>query len=737
MRRIRLHTKFITLLIGVSLVPVLVVAGVTLLRYQATLQSDAMKLESQLAATAAAEIRTFIVSQFGILDNITAIYNPDFPIKSDVAGQITEVILLRSDNFFDISVVDESGHEVARKNRIIAVTQQDLRDRSSSEAFREVQKSGVYVGPVYVEGGRPFFDVARSIVDIHGTFVGAVIAQVDARVMPSVVANISKIVQSPGRVYVVDDKGVVIAHPDISYVLSQKDLSALPAVREVIASGGTADSSATYQNENGDTVLGSGHPMTIQIFGLRSSETPLTIKWYVIAEQPASAVFSGARQAALFSFIISLAAIIIAIFAAIYFADIISRPIEALHRAALEFGKGNLSYRAKVESSDEIGDLAKSFNTTAGELAQTVESLKSSEAETVAERNKLALILSSITNAVIAVDHSGKTILFNHAAEVLTGHSTKETLDKPLQSFISLWEGDKPLDPAPLYAKGATSSGAISKKNLKLQHANGEDHYVTLVTDRLLDGAGSDLGVVLTFEDVTRELIMDRTKHEFVSIAAHQLRTPLTGLSWVFETLLSKTSGELSPEQRDIARGGYDAIHRMIELVNDLLDISQIEEGRFGVTLVKQSVQPVLEHVLDVARKQAENRSITFNASITERLPDLEIDALKFEFVLNNIVDNALKYTHNGGKVELKAAVEKNTLLFTIADTGIGIPAGDAERVFGKFFRSKNARSVFTDGSGLGLYVAKNIVEQHHGKIWFTSAENSGTTFFVSLPLPG
>src|SRR3989344_2304212 len=677
MLRFLLHTKFIVLLTSVSLVPLIVVAGVTLARYQQTLEDDASKLGHQLASTAAAEIRSFMVSQFGILENIAAIYHPDFPIEPNIAEDITEITLLRSENFMDISVVDAAGDEIARKNRLLVVTENDLGNVSATEAFASVRERGVYVGPVYVRSGRPFFDLGRRIIDSQGKFAGAVFAQVDARIMPDVVGDISEIVDPPGRVYIVNERGTVIAHPDLSYVLAERDLSALPPVHAIAENPENHDmaASGTYVNENGDRVLGSSHPMTIQLFDLRSSETP-SINWYVIAEQPEASVYGEARRAAYFSLAVSLIAVLLAIAAAVFFAGRISRPIEALHRAALEFGKGNLGYRASVETRDEIGDLAQSFNTTAGELEKTVASLKSEEQVTAAERNKLSLILAGITNAVIAVDLGGNIILFNRSAEALTGRSVRDVMGKAVKDIITLRDGERVIDQSEYSpVSDAHSEGPVfAKNNLRMQGKDGEEHFVNVVSGRIREGLNINLGCVITFQDITREYVMD------------------------------------------------------------LLDVSRIEEGRFGIKPEVQPLSPLLSRVLDNLKKQAAKKSVNLESRISPDLPLVSIDADKMEFVLNNIVDNAVKYTPAGGTVEVSTRTEKGAILIEVRDTGIGIPAAEFDRVFTKFFRSRKALLYHTDGSGLGLYVAKNIVEQHGGSVAFQSVENQGTTFVISLP---
>ncbi|OGG57441.1 hypothetical protein A2853_03700 [Candidatus Kaiserbacteria bacterium RIFCSPHIGHO2_01_FULL_55_17] len=733
-RGVRLHTKFIVLLTGVSLVPLLVVSLVTLNRFQKTLNADAAKLGEQLAATASAEIKSFMVSQLRILDNVAALYQPEFPIEPDVAEGILENIMFRSENFSDISVVDTNGKEVARKNRLLVITDNDLRSWADTPAFEAVRERSIYIGQVLVQSGRPLFDLGIRIENAHGEFAGAVFAEVDARVMPSVVSEISDIVGRPGRVYIVNEKGIVIAHPDLSYVLGERDLSDLPTVRSVVEAPETAGISSRYTNEQGLDVLGSAHPMSIELFDSRTSTSP-RINWFVIAEQPFDVIYGGAREAAIFSIIISFAAVILAALTAVFFAGRISHPIELLHQATQEFGRGNLEYRAPVERRDEIGALGKSFNTMAETIGNTMRSLKHEEEIVSAERNKLSIILSGITNAVIAVDLDNNIILFNKAAETLTGRHSDDVLGKPIQEIITLNDGDHEVAVAEYCPQhGTVIEGPVySKNDLRMNDLGGGEHIVNLVSGRIREGANIQLGCILTFQDITREFVMDRTKREFVSIAAHQLRTPLTGMAWAAETLLSGAKGALGTAQKELVERGLNAIHGMVGLVNDLLNVTRIEEGRFGIKTEVQSLAPLLERVMTTLQKEALKKNIHLRAEIAEDLPPVAIDASKMEFVFDNIIDNAIKYTPAGGSVRVRMEKEGGDARVTVSDTGIGIPAGDRERVFTKFFRSQKALSYHTDGSGLGLYVARNIIQQHGGRISFETEEDKGTTFSIFL----
>lgn len=229
---------------------------------------------------------------------------------------------------------------------------------------------------------------------------------------------------------------------------------------------------------------------------------------------------------------------------------------------------------------------------------------------------------------------------------------------------------------------------------------------------------------------------LDSIKSEFVSIAAHQLRTPLTGIRWSYLAMLEETDGALAPKQREVAEDGLHTTMRAIELINDLLDVARIEEGRFGFTMTRQSVVPIAERIYANFLKTTEDKGIRLlleaNGPAT---PPCLIDAEKISVLLDNIVDNAVKYTPPGGTILLRVSHEGAFIRISVKDTGIGIPTEQQKRVFTKFFRGDNAQLFQTSGTGLGLYVAKNIAERHNGTLVFESAKGQGTTFTLTLPI--
>lgn len=251
-----------------------------------------------------------------------------------------------------------------------------------------------------------------------------------------------------------------------------------------------------------------------------------------------------------------------------------------------------------------------------------------------------------------------------------------------------------------------------------------------------------EVGKILVQRDIelteanTRLMALDASKSEFVSVAAHQLRTPVTGIRWSFNALLDHELGVMNSEQEKVLQDGLKSSIRMIALINDLLNVARIEEGRFGLRFKKLPFGPMMQGVIDRHKKTIDEKGILLLLDIQSAIPSLNLDEEKMNIALDNIFDNAIKYTAPGGTVTVKIKEEGSNIHVLISDTGIGIPKNQINKLFVKFFRADNAMRFQTSGSGLGLYVVKNVVESHGGIITVTSEENKGTTFAFTLPIP-
>lgn len=228
---------------------------------------------------------------------------------------------------------------------------------------------------------------------------------------------------------------------------------------------------------------------------------------------------------------------------------------------------------------------------------------------------------------------------------------------------------------------------------------------------------------------------IDHLKSDFISVAAHQLRTPLSGVKWVLKLMLDGDLGSISNDQKEMLKRGYETNEKMIQLVNDLLNVSRIDNKKFGYEFKKDDFSKLLYTLIGNSDLSASQHNIEMQyVNRIGDIPEFIFDADKVMIALQNIVDNAIKYTLPGGKVSV--IVEKNGdfIEIKVSDTGVGIPKADLSKLFSKFFRATNVIHLQTEGSGLGLFIVKNIIEKHGGKIFVDSVEGKGTTFIVTIP---
>lgn len=231
-----------------------------------------------------------------------------------------------------------------------------------------------------------------------------------------------------------------------------------------------------------------------------------------------------------------------------------------------------------------------------------------------------------------------------------------------------------------------------------------------------------------------RDRAISRMKSEFISITAHQLRTPLSSLKWTFDLIRDGNLGKFSEEQQEYLDNCRIANEKIIDTVNNLLDLTRIEEGRFLYEYSKARIEDLIEETVDGLKLAAERKKITIDFKKTS-VPPVLIDAEKMTIAVKNLMENALSYTPRGGKIDVSIDRNAGESIIKIRDTGIGIPKRQAHKVFKKFFRAKNALEFETSGSGIGLYITKNIIEKHGGRIWFESKEGEGTCFYFTIPI--
>ncbi len=354
------------------------------------------------------------------------------------------------------------------------------------------------------------------------------------------------------------------------------------------------------------------------------------------------------------------------------------------------------------------------------------------------EKVKYEALLTSIGDGMIATDEDGKVLVMNPQAGRMLGRDATDSIGKFFTDVISLEQNEKeemiPLEKRPIFQ--TLSAGARIAMVSYYFKSDGAKFPVSVTSAPiLLDG--TLIGAIVVFRDITKEKEIDKSKTEFVSLASHQLRTPLSAIRWYSEMLGSGKLGPLNPSQKDYLGEIYKSNRRMIDLVNALLNVSRIDMGTFAIEPEPTDIKEIAESVFQELFVKIQESELRVSASYEENFPKVSVDPKLMRIIVQNLLSNAMKYTEKGGSVSLSLTKDDKNMLLRVSDTGVGIPAGVRDKVFTKLFRADNARAVESEGTGLGLYIIKSIVERGGGRTWFVSEENKGTTFFVEIPLAG
>ncbi|MCX6779177.1 MAG: ATP-binding protein, partial [Candidatus Magasanikbacteria bacterium] len=346
---------------------------------------------------------------------------------------------------------------------------------------------------------------------------------------------------------------------------------------------------------------------------------------------------------------------------------------------------------------------------------------------------KFQLAVENASDHIIIADPDAKILFANKAAQKITGFNFEEMIN----NTPSLWGKQ-------MTAEFYKNFWHVIKEEKKQfdgeiinKRKNGESYVAEIHVVPILKDNGDVQFFVGIERDITKAKEVDKSKTEFVSLASHQLRTPLTAISWYIEMLMNGKAGKLKPEQLKYLDEVYKGGQRMRDLVNALLNVSRIDLGTFAIDPEEVDIKEICDSVIAEMEPTILNKKLKVTKKYIEVPAKFVADQKLFRIILQNLISNAVKYTPPKGKVEIKMEKNKKDLLITVADSGYGIPLNQQEKIFSKLFRADNAKIKDPDGTGLGLYIIKSILDHSGGKTWFESEENKGSKFFVSLPLSG
>lgn len=409
----------------------------------------------------------------------------------------------------------------------------------------------------------------------------------------------------------------------------------------------------------------------------------------------------------------------------------ITHPLRKIQIAAMKIANGDFSHELKADSKDELGALTESFDYMRQKVLKSLE-----EVYAFAKRDET--LIDSIIDSIIAVDHEGKIILFNAAAEAATGWSRLGAIHRSLDHVVSFSDQETQIEPLSMVRAVAETGKArsflhpISMTGTKKQQVT----PVTMSIAPFVEEGGAH-GAVMVLKDVSELHELDRIREEFVSIASHQLRTPLTAIRWLLETLVKAIEDkklQMEVKQQATLEQAYARTLSMSELVSSLLALSRIDAQKVKASLAPVDLQALCQKLQISFQIEAQRRQIAFGFMCNIENPIMSDEILLTEIV-TNLVSNAMKYTKPGGKVSLEIMEKDSNLQAVISDNGIGIPDDQHKSMFKKFFRAKNALSFTPEGTGIGLYMVKSFLDLLGGAINFESKENVGSRFTVSVPL--
>ncbi|MES2023091.1 MAG: ATP-binding protein [Patescibacteria group bacterium] len=374
-------------------------------------------------------------------------------------------------------------------------------------------------------------------------------------------------------------------------------------------------------------------------------------------------------------------------------------------------------------------------------LKKRTEELEYAKDKIENEKRKLSTILSSMGECLIAVSDAGEIVLMNQMAQATLGRAEADSTGEKIEDVLTLVKDGKliPQRSHPVYKaiKGKDIARVSLNDNVSIKDKSGRVFPVVLSAVSTLGKVDDgEVSVIIVFRDVSTEKAVDEAKTEFVSLAAHQLRMPLTSIRWYSEMLISGDAGVLNPDQKSYLDEIYQNNKRMVNLVNQLLSVSRIRLGTFKIEPVPTDMNEIVESVLGELKPDITKKNMQVVKNYTKDLEKMNADPGLLRVVLQNLISNAIKYTPEKGTITI-AIEEGKEFSIKVSDTGYGIPEADSGKIFSQLFRAENIKGKDVEGTGLGLYMVKTIVEQVGGAISFHSEENKGTTFRVTFPKIG
>lgn len=775
----RLFFKYVTPILALVGGALVVSSAVSVYFSYQEMRNGLLALEHEKAQSAAMRIGQFvreIEHQIGwtAMPQFAADGNADEQQRLDFVKLLRQVPAIT-----EVVEIDAQGREQLRLSRLAMDVIGSGVDRSSDPGFIRARGGDTYFGPVHFrKETEPYMSIA-----IRSGRGGVTAVEVNLKFIWDVITQI-RLGQS-GLAYVVGPDGTLIAHPDISLVLQQTDMSALPQVKAALTGEGDVE---------GGEIAGEAHNRSGQaVLTAHSRIAPMG--WAVFVEQPRTEAFAPLYQSMIRAGVLLLVALLLSVLASLMLAKRMVRPINALREGAAAIGAGRLDQRIEVHTGDELEQLGEQFNKMAVELREFYAGLERMVVERTRELTE-ALEQQTATSEILRVISSSPSdiqpvfdIIAKSAVQLCGGQfCTVLRFDGDLLHVVAHHSLSGPdfaaylrVFPTPVSSGTVAGRSLLGRAVVQIPDVHADPDYghsaVALATPyRAIFGVpllreGQPLGsitvsrtepgllseneievlkiladqAVIAIENVRlfNEIqekslqleLANRHKSEFLANMSHELRTPLNAIIGFSEVLLERMFGEMNEKQEDYLKDIHSSGLHLLSLINDILDLAKVEAGRMELNLATFHLPAAIDNALTLVRERAMRHGIALAVEIDPLLGELNADERKLKQILLNLLSNAVKFTPEGGRITVGARLAGNMVEIAVSDTGIGIAAEDQAAVFEEFKQVGTDYTRKAEGTGLGLALTRKLVELHGGGMRLESQPGKGSTFAFTLPL--
>jgi two-component system sensor histidine kinase VicK len=537
-------------------------------------------------------------------------------------------------------------------------------------------------------------------------------------------------IANSAELQVVDAKGTIRANSNINDQSDVGQKSASGNVKSVLYNG------QIFEGFQYGSATGSTYSKIIPLKNPNATGDGSSVIGAIVISASMDTVYANINKIVRIFLFASLIAGLLAAILAIVIARAITRPIDEMKKQAIRMARGDYSGQVRIYGQDELGQLAVAVNNLSVRVEEAQEASE-------AERRRLDSVLAHMTDGVIATDRRGNVIIINETALDMLNTRNEDVIGLSILKLLNI-------------VKDYTLRDLLeNQEELLLDFSQQSDHDLIVRVDFSLiqRETGFISGLVAVLHDVTEQQKNERERREFVSNVSHELRTPLTSMRSYIEALNDGAwqDPEIAPQFLKVTQEETD---RMIRMINDLLSLSRMDSGTSKIELETINLNEFFNYILDrfdmmfktdnetagsdnnrvQPLPSSRKKHYVIKREITKRDLWVEVDQDKFMQVIDNIMNNAIKYSPDGGTITARLVETHNHVILSITDQGLGIPRKDIGKVFDRFYRVDKARSRQQGGTGLGLAISKEVVEALGGRIWVDSQEGKGSTFYISLP---